>query len=56
MFIEINEKVGRDKMSAMIGDKIIGKVFRDNMDDFNQNINDMEPIINICSIINNAVT
>jgi hypothetical protein len=38
-------------MSAMISDKIIEKVFKDNMDDFKSSGQDMEPIINICSII-----
>lgn len=42
--------MARDKMSAMIGEKIIGKVFNDNLKDFKQE-EDMEPIQNICSII-----
>ena len=33
-FIEITEKMGRDKISQMIGEKIIGKVFNDNLADF----------------------
>jgi hypothetical protein len=45
--IAISEKAAKDKMSTMIGDKIIGKVFNDNMKDFQQE-DDMEPIHNIC--------
>jgi hypothetical protein len=39
--------MGRDKMSSMIGDKIIGKIFNDNMKDFKSQ-EDMEPILRIC--------
>jgi len=35
----------------MIGEKVIGKIFNDNLSDFNDNQQDMEPIMNICSII-----
>lgn len=36
----------------MIGEKIIGKIFNDNLKDYQQNKEqDMEPILNICSII-----
>lgn len=42
--------MGRDKMSSMIGDKIIGKIFNDNMKDFKSQ-EDMEPILRICQII-----
>jgi hypothetical protein len=38
-------------MSTMIGEKIIGKIFTDNLKDFQSNEQDMEPILNICSII-----
>lgn len=38
-------------MSTMIGEKIIGKIFTDNLKDFSSNEQDMEPILNICSII-----
>lgn len=39
-------------MSTMIGEKIIGKIFNDNLKDFSStNEQDMEPILNICSII-----
>ena len=55
-FIDINEKAGRDKMSTMIGEKIIGKVFKDNMESFQSNGEDMEPIINICSIITKVLS
>lgn len=34
----------------MIGDKIIGKIFNDNMKDFKSQ-EDMEPILRICQII-----
>lgn len=37
-------------MSTMIGETIIGKVFNDNLRDFKSD-QDMEPIMNICSII-----
>ena len=51
-FIRLNEKVARDKMSTMIGEKIIGKIFTDNLKDFEETKEqDMEPILNICSII-----
>jgi hypothetical protein len=44
--------MARDKMSSMIGEKIIGKIFNDNLKDYQQNKEqDMEPILNICSII-----
>ena len=33
-FINLNEKMARDKMSSMIGEKIIGKIFTDNLKDF----------------------
>jgi hypothetical protein len=48
--IAVSEKMARDKMSEMIGEKIIGKVFNDNLKDFKED-EDMEPIQNICSII-----
>ena len=48
--ISISEKMARDKTSDMIGSKIIGKVFNDNLRDFKKD-SDMEPIQNICSII-----
>lgn len=32
--IGVTEKMARDKMSEMIGEKIIGKVFNDNLKDF----------------------
>lgn len=32
--IQINEKQSKDKLSEMIGEKIIGKVFNDNLNDF----------------------
>lgn len=35
----------------MIGEKIIGKIFTDNLRDYSTNEQDMEPILNICSII-----
>lgn len=35
----------------MIGEKVIGKIFNDNLNDFNDNQQDMEPIMNICAII-----
>jgi hypothetical protein len=43
-----------DKLSNMIGEKIIAKVFNDNLRDFKQE-DDMEPIQNICSIINRVL-
>lgn len=49
-YIDITEHMGRSKMSTMIGETIIGKVFNDNMRDFKSE-GDMEPIMNICSII-----
>ena len=42
--------MGREEMSRMIGDKVIGKVFDDNLADFKQ-ADDMSPILMICSII-----
>jgi hypothetical protein len=48
--IQITEQQSRDKLSEMIGEKIIAKVFNDNLRDFKQE-EDMEPIQNICSII-----
>jgi hypothetical protein len=48
--IEVSEKMARDRLSEVIGEKIIGKVFNDNLKDFRQD-EDMEPIQNICSII-----
>lgn len=33
-FINVTEKIGREEMSRMIGDKVIGKVFDDNLADF----------------------
>ena len=41
--IDVNEKMARDKLSTMIGEKIIAKVFNDNLKDFKQD-EDMEPI------------
>lgn len=37
-------------MSSMIGEKVIGKVFNDNLKDFKSE-EDMEPILRICQII-----
>lgn len=39
----------------MIGEKVIGKIFNDNLNDFNDNQQDMEPIMNICSIISKVL-
>ena len=48
-FINLTEKMGRDQMSLMIGDKIIGKIFTDNINDYlNDNQEDMKPILNLC--------
>jgi len=52
--ISITEKMSKDKMSNMIGEKIIGKVFNDNLKDFEQQ-DDMEPIHNICQIISRVL-
>jgi len=41
--IEVTENMARNKLSDMIGEKIIGKVFTDNLKDFNAE-QDMEPI------------
>lgn len=41
--IAVSEKMARDKTSDMIGSKIIGKVFNDNLRDFKKD-SDMEPI------------
>ena len=49
-FIAITEKIGREEMSRMIGEKVIGKVFADNLEDFKGG-QDMGPIVMICSII-----
>jgi len=39
-------------MSQMIGEKIIGKIFLDNIKDFeSSNESDMSPILNICQVI-----
>ena len=38
-------------MSRMIGEKVIGKVFDDNLEDFKGDKKDMGPIQMICSII-----
>jgi hypothetical protein len=43
--------MGRDKMSSMIGEKVIGKILTDNLKDFQNDQQDMEPIMKICSII-----
>jgi len=41
----------------MIGDKIIGKIFTDNINDFlSENQEDMEPIMNLCQIITRVLT
>ena len=48
--IAVDEQMGRNMFSQMIGDKIIGKIFNDNLRDFKSE-QDMEPILNICSII-----
>ena len=56
-FIDLTEKLGRDHMSMMIGDKIIGKIFTDNINDFlSENQEDMEPIMNLCQIITRVLT
>ena len=36
-FINVTEKIARDEMSRMIGEKVIGKVFSDNLAEFNEN-------------------
>ena len=54
-FLELTEKESRDRMSQMIGDKIIAKIFNDNLKDF-ISTDDMEPIMNICSIISKVLT
>lgn len=38
-------------MSLMIGEKIIGKILTDNLNDFTNNQQDMEPIMKVCQII-----
>jgi len=39
-------------MSAMIGSKIIAKIVTDNINDYlSQQEEDMDPILNLCSII-----
>ena len=56
-FIDLTEKMGRDQMSLMIGDKIIGKIFTDNINDYlNDNQEDMEPILNLCQVITRVLT
>ena len=48
----ITESIARDQFSDMIGDKIIGKIFSDNLSEYeSQHGQDMEPILNLCSII-----
>ena len=49
-YIGITENLARDQMIKMIGSKIISKIFDDNLKDY-ENAQDMEPIMNICSII-----
>jgi hypothetical protein len=36
-FINVTEKIARDEMSRMIGEKVIGKVFSDNLAEFHEN-------------------
>ena len=44
--------MGRERMSIMIGEKIIGKIFLDNIKDFSSgDEKDMEPILHICNVI-----
>ena len=50
-FIAISENEARQQISLMLGEKVIGKVFNDNLNDFDDNQQDMEPIMNICAII-----
>lgn len=46
-----------EKMSSMIGDKIIKKIFKDNLRDFESGSQeDMEPILNICSCITRVLS
>jgi len=42
--IDVSENTARNKFSEMIGEKIIGKVFRDNLADFSSEDQDMAPI------------
>lgn len=46
----MTEKIARDEMSRMIGEKVIGKVFADNLAEFHENKN-FDSIVEICSII-----
>ena len=50
-FLSITENQARSQVSLMLGEKVIGKIFSDNLNDFNDNQQDMEPIMNICAII-----
>lgn len=36
-FIAISETLARQQVSLMIGEKVIGKIFNDNLNDFNDN-------------------
>ena len=36
-FIAITENQARQQVSLMIGEKVIGKIFNDNLNDFNDN-------------------
>ena len=40
----------------MIGEKIIGKILTDNLNDFQNDQKDMEPIMKICSIIQKVLS
>jgi len=40
----VTENMARNKFSEMIGEKIIGKVFKDNLSDFSTETQDMAPI------------
>ena len=49
-FIDFTEQIGRDELSRMIGEKVIDKIFVDNLQDFKQQ-QDMGPIMMLCAII-----
>ena len=56
-FINLTEKIGRDYFCTMINNKIIAKIFTDNLNDYlNQQEEDMDPILNLCSIITRVLT
>ena len=56
-FVRVNELMASEKMSSMIGDKIIKKIFKDNLRDFESGSQeDMEPILNICSCITRVLS